>query len=258
MDIRVDGKAAIVTGASRGIGLAIAKRYVESGGSVCITARKQNELDDALGELAEAGEHAKAGGRAIAVAGSADDPGHIADAVAKTVDRFGSLDALVNNAATNPQFGPLADAEPRAIEKVLSLNLEGPVLWVQEACRAWMRQQGGVILNIASIGGIMAEPMIGAYNVSKAALIHMTEQFAAELAPKVRVNALAPGLVKTQFAKALLAAGEEKLAERMPLKRLGVPDDVARAALFLLSDASDWITGSTLVIDGGALLGGFR
>lgn len=249
MEIRVDGKAALVTGATRGIGLAIAKAFVDSGGSVCITARKQDELDQAVDELGE---------RAIAVAGRVDDRDHAETAIAACIAKFGSLDVLVNNAATNPQFGPLADADESAIAKIFKVNLEAPIMWAQIACDAWMREHGGAILNVASVGGIRAEPMIGAYNVSKAALIHLTEQLATELAPGIRVNALAPGLVKTRFARALWEANEQAAAERTPLKRLGEPEDIGAAALFLVSDAASWMTGSTLVIDGGALLGGFR
>lgn len=248
MDIRVDGKAALVTGASRGIGLAIAKAVVDSGGKVCITARKQYELEEALATL---------GSDAIAVAGGVDDRDHAEAAIATCIAEFGSLDILVNNAATNPQFGPLIQADPAAISKIFRVNLEAPITWSQIAYSAWMREHGGVVLNVASIGGIKAEPMIGAYNVSKAALIHLTEQLAAELAPAVRVNALAPGLVKTKFARALWEPNEEGVAKRIPLKRLGTPEDIGTAALYLVSDAASWVTGSTLVIDGGALLGGF-
>lgn len=249
MDIRVDGKAALVTGASRGIGLAIAKAVVDSGGKVCITARKQDELDVALDTL---------GDDAIAVAGGVDDRDHAEAAIAACIAEFGSLDILVNNAATNPQFGPLVQADPAAISKIFKVNLEAPIMWSQIAYSAWMHEHNGVVLNVASIGGIKAEPMIGAYNVSKAALIHLTEQLAAELAPDVRVNALAPGLVKTKFARALWEPNEDGIASRIPLKRLGTPEDIGTAALYLISDAASWVTGSTLVIDGGALLGGFR
>ncbi len=249
MKIDLEGKTALVTGGSRGIGFAIAEEIVRSGGNVCITARKVEELEEAVGSL---------GDRAVYVAGKADDPEHIADAVGRTIDRFGSLDILVNNAATNPQFGPLMDADVAAVEKIFKVNLEAPILWCSQAWKSWMKENGGAILNVVSVGGLRAEPMLGAYNVSKAGLIHLTRQLATELAPKVRVNAVAPGLVKTKFSKVLYEANEEFVASRLPLKRLGVPEDIAPAAVFLVSDAASWITGEVLVVDGGALLGGFR
>ncbi len=249
MKIDLSGKAALVTGGSRGIGYAIAEAIVKAGGSVCITARKTEELEEAVSGLGEGG---------IYVAGKADDPTHIEEAVDRTIERFGSLDILVNNAATNPQFGPLMDADPAAVEKIFKVNLEAPIRWSATAWKKWMRDHGGCILNVASVGGIRAEPMLGAYNVSKAGLIHLTLQLATEMAPGVRVNALAPGLIKTKFSRVLYEANEEFVASRIPLKRLGVPEDVAAAALFLVSDAASWITGEVLVVDGGSLLGGFR
>ncbi|MER3396112.1 MAG: 3-oxoacyl-ACP reductase [Acidimicrobiia bacterium] len=249
MQIDLSGKAALVTGGSRGIGYAIAEAIVKAGGSVCVTARKIDELESAVASLGE---------RSFFVAGKADDPDHIREAVDKTVERFGSLDILVNNAATNPQFGPLADADRSAVAKTLRVNLEAIVWWCSEAWKRWLKANGGCILNVASVGGLRAEPMLGAYNVSKAALIHLTKQLAVEMAPGVRVNALAPGLIKTRFSRVLYESNEEFVASRIPLKRLGVPEDVATPALFLVSDAASWITGEVLVVDGGALLGGFR
>jgi NAD(P)-dependent dehydrogenase (short-subunit alcohol dehydrogenase family) len=160
----------------------------------------------------------------------------------------------VNNAATNPTFGPMIETENRAVRKVLEVNVEGPLLLAQHAHRAWMADHGGVILNIASVGGIHASPFIGIYNASKAALVHMTRQLALEMGPEVRVNALAPGLVKTSFARALWEPDEAGVAARHPLRRIGLADDIAGAALFLASDASAWITGAVLVIDGGMSL----
>lgn len=249
MNVDLGGKTALITGGSRGIGYGIAEAILRAGGSVCITARKVEELERAVDSL---------GDRAMYVPGKADDHAHIEDAVSETVDRFGSLDILVNNAATNPQFGPLMDADPSAVEKILKVNLEAVIRWCAEAWKQWLKEHGGCILNVASVGGIRAEPMLGAYNVSKAGLIHLTRQLAVEMAPRVRVNALAPGLVKTRFSRALYEAGEEFVANRIPLRRLGEPEDIASAALFLVSDAASWITGEVLVVDGGALLGGFR
>jgi len=140
------------------------------------------------------------------------------------------------------------------VRKILEVNLEGPLLLIQASWRAWMQEHGGVIVNVVSVGGLVPAPFIGMYNVSKAALAHLTKQLALELAPGVRVNAIAPGLVKTHMAKALVDLGEEQIAARTPMRRIGAPVDIAGAALFLASDASSWMTGDVIVIDGGARL----
>jgi NAD(P)-dependent dehydrogenase (short-subunit alcohol dehydrogenase family) len=247
---RLDGKAALVTGATRGIGRAIAEGFAAAGARVCVLARKPDELEETQSALDAVGATVNV------FAGSAGDPEAIEAGVAHCVAELGSLDILVNNAGTNPTFGPMIETEPRAVRKVLEVNLEGPLLLMQTAWRSWMREHGGVVINVASLGGIRPSLGIGMYNTSKAALMHMTRQLAVELAPGVRVNALAPGLVKTHFARALYEHDEEGTAVRFPMKRLGVPDDLAGAALFLASDASSWMTGDTLVVDGGALVGG--
>jgi NAD(P)-dependent dehydrogenase (short-subunit alcohol dehydrogenase family) len=244
-----DGKVALVTGGSRGIGLGIAAELLAHGACVCITGRKQPDLDAAVSEL-------DAGGRVLAVAGSTDDGEHRADAVRRTVEAYGGIHLLVNNAATNPQYGPLVEADLDAVRKVMEVNVVAPIGWVQEACRGGLREHGGAILNIASIGGLRAGAMIGAYNASKAALIHLTRQLAVELGPEVRVNAIAPAVVKTRFARALYEDREEEVAATYPLRRLGTPADTAGIARFLLSDEASWITGETVVVDGGVSLSG--
>jgi NAD(P)-dependent dehydrogenase (short-subunit alcohol dehydrogenase family) len=247
---RLDGKAALITGGTRGIGRAIAEAYAAAGARVCVLARKPDELEETQAALATIGP-------GVAVyAGSAGDPEAIDAGVAHCIAELGSLDILVNNAGTNPTFGPMIETEPRAVRKVLEVNLEGPLLLAQGAWRAWMRDHGGTIVNVASLGGVRPSMFIGMYNTSKAALVHLTRQLALELAPSVRVNALAPGLVKTHFARALYEHDEEGIAAQFPMKRLGVPDDVAGAALFLASDASSWVTGELIVVDGGGLVGG--
>jgi NAD(P)-dependent dehydrogenase (short-subunit alcohol dehydrogenase family) len=247
---RLDGKAALVTGGTRGIGRAIAEGFAAAGARVCVLARKPDELEETRSAL-------DAIGAGVSVyAGSAGDPEAIEAGVAHCVAELGGLDILVNNAGTNPTFGPMIETEPRAVRKVLEVNLEGPLLLMQAAWRSWMRDRGGVVINVASLGGIRPSLGIGMYNTSKAALMHLTRQLAVELAPGVRVNALAPGLVKTHFARTLFEHDEQGTAARFPMKRLGVPDDLAGAALFLASDASSWMTGDTLVVDGGALVGG--
>ena len=242
-----EGRVALITGGTRGIGLGIAQELVSRGARVVVTARKQEELDKVVAELG--------GDVAAAARGSADDEAHQAAAVALAIERFGRLDHLVNNAAVNPQYGPLVDAELSAVRKVFEVNVTATLAWVQQAWRAWLRDTGGSILNIASVGGIRAGAPLGAYNASKAALIHLTRQLGVELGPNTRVNAIAPAVVKTTFAKALYEGREEEVAQAYPLKRLGVPADTSKAAAFLLSDDAGWITGETLVVDGGVTLG---
>lgn len=243
---RFAGRAAIVTGASRGIGLGIAERLLAEGASVCITARREAELEETLASLG-------AGDRAIAVRGAADDAEHRAAAVAATLEAFGSLDLLVNNAATNPLYGPSIEADLDAVRKILEVNVVAPLAWAQEAHRAWMGERGGVVLNVASAGGIVAGELLGPYNMSKAALIHQTRHLALELGPRIRVNAIAPAVVRTRFAAPLFAE-EDALAALYPLRRLGEPEDTAALAAFLLSDEASWITGQTIVADGGITL----
>lgn len=244
--LRLDGKVALVTGATRGIGRAIAEAFAAAGAAVCINARKRDELDRAAAAIAALG------GSVATVAGSAGDAALPGLAVQQCLETFGRCDVLVNNAATNPQFGPIAEADMRAVTKVWDVNLAGPLRFCQAAWGGWMREHGGVVLNVVSVGGLRPGPMLGAYNVSKAGLVHLTKQLAMELAPGVRVNAVAPGLVKTDMARALWEPNEQAASRMHALGRLGVPDDVAAAALYLCSDAASWTTGEVLVVDGGA------
>jgi NAD(P)-dependent dehydrogenase (short-subunit alcohol dehydrogenase family) len=252
MELSLKGKVALVTGASRGIGKAIATAYAEAGAAVMLSSRKQDALEAAAADMADAQ------GETAVFAANAGEPDQIAACVAATVERFGAVDILVNNAATNPYMGRSIDIDLPRLDKTWQVNYRGPVVWVQEAWKASMAERGGVILNISSVGGLSVEPAIGHYNVTKAALIHLTRTLAQDLAPGVRVNAIAPGLVKTDFARALWEPAEDKVAARMPLQRLGDPVDIANAALFLASDLASWITGQTLVVDGGALVAAGR
>jgi NAD(P)-dependent dehydrogenase (short-subunit alcohol dehydrogenase family) len=243
------GRVAIVTGASRGIGLGIAHRLVEEGARVCITARKPEALEDAVGTL---------GGpsRAMGVAGRADDPEHQQEVVRRTVETFGSLDLLVNNAGINPVAGPLIDFDLGAARKTVEVNALAALAWTQAAYRAWMREHGGSVVNISSVSGVKPAPMIGLYGASKAMMISLTETLAVELGPAIRVNAVAPAIVKTAFATPLYEGREDEVAAHYPLRRLGVPEDVAGAVAFLLSDDAAWLTGQTITLDGGVTLSG--
>ncbi len=254
MDLRLDGKTALVTGASRGIGQAIALAFASAGASVMISSRKADALTEAAAQI-DAAKGDRSGEVDWRVA-NAGDPDQAVACVAATVDRFGGVDILVNNAATNPYYGPMMDLDTARADKTVRVNQTGYLEWIQAAWAAGMSERGGAVLNLASVGGLSVEWGIGWYNVTKAAVIHLTSQLAGELGPAVRVNALAPGLVKTEFARALWETGEEAIAARLPLRRLGEVDDIAAAALFLCSDAASWITGHTLVIDGGALCTG--
>ena len=247
MQIDLEGRVALVTGASKGIGRAIAATFATSGAKVMLSSRKQDALDEAASAM---------DGEVATFAANAGDPDQAEACVAATVERFGRIDILVNNAATNPYMGPAIDVDLGRYDKTFQVNLRGALVWTQLAHRASMAEHGGSVINIASVGGLSVEPSIGIYNTTKAAVIYLTKTLAAELGPGVRVNAIAPGLVKTDMARALWEEHGEALARRLPTKRLGEPEDIAGAALFLVSDLASWITGQTLVVDGGALVAG--
>ncbi|WP_371409088.1 SDR family oxidoreductase [Micromonospora zamorensis] len=246
---RLAERVAIVTGASRGIGLAIAQRLVAEGARVGLTARHPEALAEAVAAL---------GGSAYAVAvpGRSDDPEHRAQAVRQVSEAFGPVDLLVNNTGINPVHGPLIGLDPAAARKILDVNVVAALGWVQEVCVAGMTERGGCVVNVSSIAGLTPSPGIAFYGVSKAALNHLTASLAVELGPTVRVNAVAPGVVKTRFAAALYEGREDEVAARYPLGRLGLPQDVAGAVAFLASDDASWITGQTIVCDGGVSLTG--
>jgi NAD(P)-dependent dehydrogenase (short-subunit alcohol dehydrogenase family) len=248
MEISVEGRVALVTGGSRGIGLATALELARSGArGVTITSRKPENIAEAAANLHSAGVEP---GRILALPARADSEESAQQAVAETLDRFGALDILVNNAGTNPSAGDLMDVDLGALDKTWAVNLRAPLLWVRAAYHAWMGENGGSILNVASVAGIRPSPVMGAYNISKAGLIHMTRQLALELAPRIRVNAVAPAVVKTRLA-GLLLENEEMAARLHPMGRVGEPEDVARLIVFLVSDAASWMTGAIVPIDGG-------
>ncbi|MFE6924904.1 SDR family oxidoreductase [Nocardia sp. NPDC057663] len=240
------GRTAIVTGASRGIGLAIAQAIAAAGGNVVLTSRTQESADAAAAQVR---------GNVLGVAAHAVDEDAARRCVELTVERFGSVDILVNNAGTNPAFGPVIGQDHARFAKTFDVNVWAPVLWTSLVTEAWMGEHGGAVVNTASIGGLVLEANIGLYNASKAALIQLTKQMALELSPKVRVNAVAPGVVRTKLAEALWKNHEESVAGATALDRIGEPEDIGAAVAFLVSDAASWITGEVMVIDGGQRLG---
>ena len=247
MQLRLDGKTALVTGGSKGIGLAIATAMAEAGASVMITSRKAEQLEAAAGQIGHGCEWR---------AGNAGDAEAASSVIDATIETFGGVDILVNNAAANPYAGPLIDCELRAWDKTIQVNLTAPFLWSQLVWQRYQAEHGGSMLNISSIGAFSTSPVLGVYDMTKAALLHLTEQLAAELGPKTRVNAICPGLVKTDFARMLWDGPQgDAFAAKLPSGRLGEPADIAGMAVFLASDAGSWITGQEFVVDGGALVG---
>ena len=236
----LQGRAALVTGATRGIGRAVAGQLAAAGALVCVTARDAGEVRRTAEEL---------GG--LGLAGSVADPEHLAEVTDLVLREFGRLDVVVNNAATNLPYGPLMDADPDAWREAFAVNVEAPLRLVRCAWRGWMREHGGAVVNICTEGAGHVGPNVGSYGTSKAALLHLTRQLAGELAPKVRVNSVSPGLVRTEMARFVWEPGEEQLAAGLPLGRIGEPADVARAVLWLASDAAEWVTGADLLVDGG-------
>jgi NAD(P)-dependent dehydrogenase (short-subunit alcohol dehydrogenase family) len=244
-EYRLTGRTAIVTGASRGIGLAIARSLSEAGANVVLTSRSKESAEEAAAQI---------GADAMGFGAHSVDQEGAKRCVDATIERYGSLDILVNNAGTNPAFGPLVDVDYARFTKTMDVNLWAPIMWSGLAWRAWMSEHGGAIVNTASNGGMAVGPNLGVYHASKAALIHLTRHMAVELAPNVRVNAIAPGIVRTKMAEALWKDYESEVSEIVPLGRLGEPPDIGPAVAFLVSDAARWITGETLVVDGGQML----
>lgn len=239
---------AIVTGASRGIGLASARELVRRGYRVAITGRKEEALRAAVRELGGA-EHA------LGVVGRAHDAEHREELVARATETFGRLDVLVNNVGTNPVFTSLEELDLEAARKIFEINVVSALGLVQLALRNGLGEHpDAAIVNVSSIAGTAPAPGLAFYGVTKAAIVNMTQQLAYELAPRVRVNAVAPAIVKTQFASMLYESGEEEIAAGYPMGRLGVPEDVASAIGYLASAESSWITGQTVQLDGGSSL----
>jgi NAD(P)-dependent dehydrogenase (short-subunit alcohol dehydrogenase family) len=251
-EIHLKDKVAIVTGASRGIGAAIAKSYAAAGAKVVLAARKLDGLE------AVAKEIANSGGVAMAKACHTGQEDQIEALVESTVREYGKVDVLVNNAATNPYFGPMMNIDWGAWEKTFEVNVKGYFAATRAVARHIQKRKGnGAIVNITSVAGFMAMPLQGVYAMTKAAVISMTKTLSIELAPDIRVNAIAPGLVETKFAAALTSNDQimKMIMDRTSLKRAGQPHDISGAALLLASDAGAYFNGTVLTIDGGWSLG---
>ncbi|MBY0488359.1 MAG: SDR family oxidoreductase [Gemmatimonadaceae bacterium] len=247
---RLDGRVAIVTGATRGIGLAIASSLAEAGARLVVSSRKAEHVDAAVHELR---------GKGAEVVGVVSNMGKAADAhelAARAVEHFDGIDIIVNNAATNPIFGPLQQATDEAFDKIMAVNVKGPLELCRTAHSVMAARGGGAIVNISSIGGVSPEPGLGLYSVSKAALISLTKVMAQEWgAEGIRANVICPGLIRTKFSQALWQ--DDQIANQMlgsqPIQRLGEPEDIAGLALFLASDASAYCTGGVYLAEGGYL-----
>lgn len=245
---RFDGRTAIITGASRGIGFGIAQRLVAEGARVVLTARKPEPLEEAVTALGGP-DHARG------IAGRVDDVDHQAEVVATAIEAFGSADLLVNNAGINPVAGGLLQLDLDAARKTVDVNCFAGISLVQQVHRGWMAEHGGAIVNVSSVAGLGPAPLIAMYGASKSMLNYITQELAVELGPNVRINAVLPAVVKTQFATLLYEGREEKVAEPYPLKRLGVPEDIAGVVSFLLSEDAGWMTGQLVTVDGGVTVG---
>lgn len=249
------GKVALITGGSRGIGLAIAAAYAAAGARVVVAGRKQETVDEAAESIR------RGGGEALGVAAHTGDGAAVATLVERAIDYFGGIDILVNNAATNPHFGPFLTAEDSHWDKILDVNVKG-YFRVAKACVPAMRARGGgKIINVASVAGLEPQPLMGVYCVSKAAVLMMTEVLAAEVAAdNIQVNAIAPGFVKTKFSQVLWSTSDihDKLVNAVPQRRMAEPAEIAGIAVYLASAASSFTTGATFVVDGGQLASGLH
>ncbi|MFH1537719.1 MAG: glucose 1-dehydrogenase [bacterium] len=247
---KLEGKVAIVTGSTRGIGEAIARLFAEEGAKVVVSSRKEDAVEKTVAALKEAG------GDVLGVPCHTGKADQVKNLVAKTVEHFGGIDILVNNAATNPAFCPIQSVSEGVFDKLYEVNVKGYFLLTVEAGKHFLKKKSGVVVNLASIAGFTPDLGLGAYSVTKAAVIMLSKVFAREWSPyNIRVNTVAPGLVKTKFSQALWGNEDilKVVLQRTPMGRTGEPDEIAKAALFLASDDSSYVTGHTLVVDGGAI-----
>lgn len=248
---RMDGKVVLITGASRGIGREIALAMTEAGARLVLSGRKLEGLEQVAGEVRARG------GEALPVAAHNGNPKDLSRLVETAEDHFGTIDVLVNNAATNPVFGPIIQVDEGAWDKIMQVNLKGTFFLCKEVARVMGERGGGVIVNVASCAGIRPMPLLGAYSISKAGVIMLTKVLALEWAGlQIRVNAVAPGIIETKFSQALWQNETilEEIKKKQPIPRVGKPDEVVGAVLYLASEASGYVTGQVVVIDGGYLL----
>lgn len=248
---RFEGQVALITGASRGIGLGIAQRLQAEGATVVLTARKPEPLAETVADFP--------GGTAIGIAGKADGPEHRSEVFDTIAKKFGRLDVLVTNVGINPVYGDTVDIDLDAARKILEVNVLGTLAWVQGAVHhagLRFRENKGRILSISSVAGQNPSEGIGLYGVSKAAVAHLVKTLAVELGPDIRVNGIAPAIVKTRFATALYEGKEDEVTAAYPAGRLGTPEDIGAAAAYLTSVDSDWITAQILTADGGLIAAG--
>ena len=248
----LSGKVALITGASRGIGEAIALAYSQAGAKVVLASRKQADLDRVAEKIRQAG------GDVLAMAAHTGDMAAISTVVEKARAEYGGIDVVVNNAATNPHFGPILTAEDSQWDKILDVNVKGYFRVVKACADSMQARGGGKVINMSSVAGLEPQPMMGVYSVSKAAVLMLTKVLAAELAPyNIQVNAIAPGFVKTRFSAALWQNPQinEAILKRVPQKRMAEPGEIVGLAVYLASPASSFVTGSVFSIDGGQLTG---
>ncbi|MCH8126971.1 glucose 1-dehydrogenase [candidate division KSB1 bacterium] len=246
------GKVALVTGASRGIGEAIASTYAAAGAKVVITSRKQENLDVVADKIRSDG------GNVLAIAAHTGDSAAIQELMKRVNEEFGGVDILVNNAATNPHFGPILTSEETAWDKTFDINLKGYFRMAKACVESMKNRGGGKIINMSSVAGKKPQPGMGVYCLTKAAVIMLTEILAVELASdNIQVNAIAPGFIKTRFSQAIWDNEKfsEQVTKSIPQKRFATVEELLGIALYLASDASSYTTGSTFVVDGGMLVG---
>jgi NAD(P)-dependent dehydrogenase (short-subunit alcohol dehydrogenase family) len=245
---RLEGKVAIVTGASKGIGAAIALALAQAGATVVLSSRKQEAVDALAGEMRLAGHEV------LAVAANTGVQADLERLVAATMASYGGIDIIVNNAATNPVFGPVEDTDHSAFDKIMAVNVRGPFALAQLVLPSMQQRGGGSIINISSIGGLSPEPMLGIYSVSKASLNMLTKVMAKEWGKYgIRANAICPGLIKTKFSQALWSndAILKEVLQQLPLARIGTVEEIAGLALLLAADTGGYMTGGIYTADGG-------
>ncbi len=245
---RLDGKVALVTGASKGIGLAIAQAYANAGAHVVVSSRKQESIEQVVKGVQAIG------GKATAIACNVGDMADVRQLAEKCITQFGVVDVLVNNAAVNPVFGPVVETNESAFDKIMAVNVKGPFELAKMLYPAMKSKKAGSVINISSVGGLRPEPGLGIYSMSKASLISLTKVMAKEWGDNnIRVNAICPGLIKTKFSEALWSNDKimGMMMKMLPIKRMGTSDEIAALALYLASDASGYCTGSVFTADGG-------